>query len=156
MAVPGLIAWGSDAVMRLAFNNSKRAAAAPAVAGGAAALAGTAAAPVPIAPFLNLSYGYLPLVWGATLSHYLRQFLEEAGNILPVTAATFGLDGSSLPSVTADHAVTEFLQGSTLLAGAFFSLLATRKVGARPWLVLAPQCLTILGFTAELWYLVVR
>jgi F0F1-type ATP synthase assembly protein I len=43
-----------------------------------------------------------------------------------------------------------------LLFGAGLSLLLTRKIGSRPWLVLTPQCLTILGFTAELWYLLVR
>jgi hypothetical protein len=48
------------------------------------------------------------------------------------------------------------LQGTVLLAGAGLSLLLTRKIGSRPWLVLTPQCCTILGFTAELWYLLVR
>lgn len=150
MAVPGLMAWGSDAVMRLAFEHkplpavaaattAEAAAAVPAPARGprksprggmgaangmalaatatVAAAAGTtttaattAAATKPIVPFLSLSYGYLPLVWAATLAHYLPNFLEEAGLILPVTAATFGLNGAGLPSFVADHAVTEFLQ----------------------------------------------
>jgi hypothetical protein len=48
------------------------------------------------------------------------------------------------------------LQGTVLLASAGLSLLLTRKIGSRPWLVLTPQCCTILGFTAELWYLLVR
>eukprot|EP00883_Tetradesmus_obliquus_P009178 jgi/Sobl393_1/19957/SZX72903.1 len=174
MAVPGLMAWGSDALMRLAFTQQRLAEAAAAAAaaggdGGKLALAGAAAGGRPasraaaaaaggadiIVPFLSLSYGYLPLVWGATLSHYLPAFLEEAGSILPVTAATFGLDGAGLPSLVADHAVTQFLQGTVLLASAGLSLLLTRKIGARPWLVLTPQCCTILGFTAELWYLLV-
>lgn len=43
-----------------------------------------------------------------------------------------------------------------LLFGAGLRLLLTRKIGSRLWLVLTPQCLTILGFTAELWYLLVR
>jgi hypothetical protein len=43
-----------------------------------------------------------------------------------------------------------------LLFGAGLSLLLTRKIGSRLWLVLTPQCLTILGFTAELWYLLVQ
>lgn len=129
MAVPGLMAWGSDALMRLAFTQQRLAEAAAAAAaaggdGGKLALAGAAAAGRPasraaaaaaggadtIVPFLSLSYGYLPLVWGVTLSHYLPAFLEEAGSILPVTAATFGLDGAGLPSLVADHAVTQFLQ----------------------------------------------
>lgn len=35
-------------------------------------------------PFIEVAYGYLPLVWGITLAHYLLPFLSEAGNILPV------------------------------------------------------------------------
>jgi hypothetical protein len=125
MALPGLMAWGSDALMRIAFTKQRlaEAAAAAAAAGGDSgklALAGGPAATRAaaaaaggsdtIVPFLSLSYGYLPLVWGATLSHYLPALLEEAGAIMPVTAATFGLDGSGLPSLVADHAVTQFLQ----------------------------------------------
>ena len=37
-------------------------------------------------PFMDVAYGYLPLVWAATLSHYLLMFLGEAGRILPVCA----------------------------------------------------------------------
>ena len=37
-------------------------------------------------PFMEVAYGYLPLVWAATLSHYLLLFLGEAGRILPVCA----------------------------------------------------------------------
>lgn len=95
-------------------------------------------------------------VWGATLSYYLRPFLEEAGRILPVTAETFGLSGAGLPVFVAAHPVTTFLQATSLLLGSGLSLVLTRKVGQKPWLVLTPQCLTILGFTAELWYLIVR
>eukprot|EP00879_Flechtneria_rotunda_P013356 GHRR01013946.1.p1 GENE.GHRR01013946.1~~GHRR01013946.1.p1 ORF type:complete len:902 (+),score=300.53 GHRR01013946.1:340-3045(+) len=116
----------------------------------------SAAGPAPVEPFLRLSYSYLPLVWGATLSHYLHSLLEEAGTIAPATAATFGLQSEGLPVLVANHAVTEFLQGSVLLAGAGLSLLLTRKIGARPWRLLLPQCLAIMGFTAELWYLIVR
>ena len=35
---------------------------------------------------MEVAYGYLPLVWAATLSHYLLLFLGEAGRILPVGA----------------------------------------------------------------------
>ena len=34
--------------------------------------------------FLQLAYGYLPLVWAGTLTHYLPAFLLQAGRILPV------------------------------------------------------------------------
>jgi len=95
-------------------------------------------------------------VWGATLSYYLKPLLEEAGRILPVTAATFGLDGDGLPVLVGDHAVTMFLQASTLLFGSALSLLLTRKIGQKPWVVVTPQCLAVLGLTAELYYLIVR
>ena len=73
-----------------------------------------------------------------------------------VTAATFGLEGWALglPTFVVDPVVTEFLQGSTLLFGAALSLVLTRKLGARPWAQLAPQCLLIVLFTAELWALI--
>lgn len=91
MSVPGLIAWGADASMRLAYNAGPLKAASRtlsaitsggddgggavgaaagqlAVAGGAAGSPGAAttsssvALAAPLVPFLNLSYGYLPLV----------------------------------------------------------------------------------------------
>lgn len=61
--------------------------------------------------------------------------------------------GKELPVFVEDGAVTAFLQGTCLLSGAALSLLLTRKIGARPWVRLAPQCLAVLGFTAELWAL---
>jgi hypothetical protein len=45
--------------------------------------------------------------------------------------------------------LAEFLQGSTLLFGAALSLILTRKLGARPWAQLVPQCALILAFTVE-------
>lgn len=45
-------------------------------------------------------------------------------------------------------------QGSTLLFGAFLSLVMTRKLGAQPWKQLWPQCLVIGLFTWELWQLI--
>lgn len=44
--------------------------------------------------FLELAYGYMPLVWGGTLAHYLPLFLGEAGRLLPV---------SDEPSLHAPH-----------------------------------------------------
>lgn len=40
----------------------------------------------PLPPFLELAYGYMPLVWGATLAHYLPLLLTEVGRFLPVRA----------------------------------------------------------------------
>lgn len=50
---------------------------------------------------------------------------------------------------------TEFLQGSTLLFGCVLSLALTRKLGARPWSQLVPQCALIGLFTAELYHLII-
>jgi hypothetical protein len=151
--------------------------------------------------------GYLPLVWAGTLAYYLDNAFEEAGLVLPVAAATFGLDMPWLPTFVVDPVVTgrggaamfwwgapflraresptgvaaarqqgrsvacprtshltpamrlhpgaEFLQGSTLLFGAVLSLALTRKLGARPWAQLLPQCFMIVAFTAELYSLII-
>jgi hypothetical protein len=61
--------------------------------------------------------------------------------------------GRTLPVVAEDASVIAFLQGACLMSGAALSLLLTRKIGARPWAHLAPQCALILVFTAELWAL---
>jgi hypothetical protein len=50
---------------------------------GAAALAQQAQAGK-LKPFVELAYGYLPLVYTATLAYYLDNAFEEAGLILPV------------------------------------------------------------------------
>lgn len=36
-------------------------------------------------PFLETSYSYMPLVWGATLAFWLGPALQEGGHILPVS-----------------------------------------------------------------------
>lgn len=59
----------------------------------------------------------------------------------------------SPPSLPSPH-LPPPLQGSTLLFGAALSLVLTRKLGARPWAELVPQCLLIALFTAELWSLI--
>jgi NAD-dependent dihydropyrimidine dehydrogenase PreA subunit len=182
LAAPGLVAWGADAAWRAAAGAlapaPARAALAPAGAGAAgagpdaaralsvlaaasASYAGSAAgAPVvaPQKPFLDLSYGYLPLVWAATLAHYLAPLLLEAGHTLPIAARTFApLTGALeplLPAFEADSAVVAFLQGSTLLFGAGASLVLSRRVAGQPWRTIAPQCALIAAFTAEVWHLI--
>jgi hypothetical protein len=47
--------------------------------------------------FLQLAYGYLPLVLAGNLAHYLTLGLGEAGTIIPLIFATFGLGGENLP-----------------------------------------------------------
>lgn len=62
LILPGLLAWGVDAVARVM--------------------------PVKEAsrprPFLTVAYGYMPLVWAATLAHYLDFGMTEAGQVLRV------------------------------------------------------------------------
>lgn len=106
--------------------------------------------------FLNLSYGYLPLVWGATLAHYEAPFMEEAGRVLPVAAVTFGMApdvASVLPTLTAHPAVVEFVMGSTLLATSALSLMLTRRLG-NSWVSVLPQCVGISVLLGELWHVI--
>ncbi|KAI3423796.1 hypothetical protein D9Q98_009634 [Chlorella vulgaris] len=114
--------------------------------------------PAPLRPFVELAYGYLPMVYTATLAFYLDNAFEEAGLVLQVFAEMVGLEGAIgpyLPELVVDPLVTEFLQGSTLLFGAALSLILTRKLGARPWAQLVPQCALILAFTVELYTLII-
>lgn len=110
----------------------------------------------PIKPFVDLAYGYLPMVWAGTLAYYLRYGLTEAGRILPVAAATFGVEHPPkwLPVIEAPQEVVGFLQGSTLLFGAVAALGMTRRIAGQPWKTVIPQCGLIVGFTAGLWHLI--
>lgn len=106
-------------------------------------------------PFIELVYGYLPLVLGGTLAHYLRLGLTEAGQILPVTWATFGLAGVGLPIWVAHPAVVSFLQGSTILTAIFLTWILTQKIARQPISVLLPQHMTSLGLGVCLWSVIV-
>ncbi|MGI0492057.1 sigma 54-interacting transcriptional regulator [Alkalinema pantanalense CENA528] len=89
--------------------------------------------------FLYVAYGYLPLVLGGTMAHYLKLGLEEAGQILPVAFSTFGLATVGVPGFSAHPAVIAFLQGGTLLAALVCSVILTQKVAKQPILKLWPQ-----------------
>lgn len=106
-------------------------------------------------PFIELVYGYLPLVLGGTLAHYLRLGLTEAGQILPVTWATFGFSGAELPIWVAHPAVVSFLQGSTILTAIFLTWILTQKIARQPISVLLPQHMTSLGLGVCLWSVIV-
>jgi hypothetical protein len=106
-------------------------------------------------PFIELAYGYLPLVLGGTLAHYLRLDLNEAGQVLPVTLATFGYSGGNLPAIIAHPAVTAFLQGSVLAMGVLLTGLLIQKIGRQPITSLWPHHLTALGITVLLWQVIV-
>lgn len=104
---------------------------------------------------INLAYGYLPLVLGANLAHYLRLGLTEAGRILPVTFATFGYGQVAAPFVVAHPAVIAFLQGVTLIGAALLSILLTQRIARQPVRKLLLQHSAVIGLTALLWRLIV-
>ncbi len=103
--------------------------------------------------FLQLAYGYLPLLLFASLAHYLLLGLSEAGQIIPVFAATSGL---VLPNINlvAHPAVIAFLQGTALIFGALLSIILTQKIARQPWLKLMPQHGFTLGVSVILWQLI--
>ncbi|MGL5034250.1 MAG: 4Fe-4S binding protein, partial [Microcystaceae cyanobacterium] len=94
--------------------------------------------------FLTLAYGYLPLVLAGNLAHYLRLGMGEAGTILPLFMATFGLSGHNLPVFIAHPAVIAFLQGIVLISGVLFSMVLTQNISRQPFKILLPQHLMII------------
>lgn len=105
--------------------------------------------------FLSLAYGYLPLTLGATLAHYLRLGLSEAGQILPVTAQTFGFATVSFPAWSAHPAVIAFLQGAVLLLSCLGSVVILQKIAKQSLLKLWPYLIGLLGFTVVFWQIIV-
>ncbi|GAA6622165.1 sigma 54-interacting transcriptional regulator [Scytonema sp. NUACC26] len=106
-------------------------------------------------PFIELAYGYLPLVLGGNLAHYLRLGLAEGGRILPVTFATFGLNGEQVPILVAHPAVIDFLQGSTLIFSVLLSVILTQKIARQRMRSLFWQHLAVIGLAASLWVIIV-
>ena len=105
--------------------------------------------------FLELAYGYLPLVWGGSLAHYLRLGLGEAGRIIPVSFATFGLNGEALPILVAHPAVIAFLQGTTLIASVLLSVILTQKIARQSFRLLIPQHLGTIILAVSLWAIII-
>ena len=95
--------------------------------------------------FIELSYGYLPLVLAGNLAHYLKLGLTEGGRILPVTLATFGIQNTNLPVLVAHPAVIAFLQGVTLTVGVLSAVLLTQKIARKPIKILLPQHLVTIA-----------
>lgn len=106
--------------------------------------------------FIELAYGYLPLVLGGNIAHYWRLGLGEGGKILPVTMATFGLSGNGLPMVVAHPAVIAFLQGLTLIVAVFVSVVLTQKIARQPLRILIWQHLATLGLAASMWAIIIK
>lgn len=105
--------------------------------------------------FIELAYGYLPLVLGGNLAHYLRLGLGEGGRILPVTFATFGLSGEQLPILVAHPAVIAFLQGATIIFSVLITIVLTQKIARQPLRSLFWQHLTAIGLGVSLWKIIV-
>jgi len=106
-------------------------------------------------PFLELAYGYLPLVLGANLAHYLRLGLTEAGRIIPVTFATFGFGTANLPVAIAHPAVISFLQAVCLISAFWLSVILTQKIARQPIVNLLPQHLAMAGMGSLIWKVVI-
>ncbi|MBD2127133.1 sigma 54-interacting transcriptional regulator [Microcoleus sp. ZQ-A2] len=106
-------------------------------------------------PFVDLAYGYLPLVLAGNLAHYLRLGLSEGGRLLPVTLATFGLSGEGLPVFVAHPAVIAFLQGVTLIVGVLLTMFLTQKIACQPMRSLLAQHLASVILGVCLWAIIV-
>ena len=106
-------------------------------------------------PFIELAYGYLPLVLAGNLAHYLRLGLGESGQILPVMFATFGLSGEGLPVFVAHPAVIEFLQALTLIVGTILTMILTQKIACQSVRSLLAQHLGAVVLGVCLWAVIV-
>ncbi len=105
---------------------------------------------------LALAYGFLPLALCGTLAHYLAFGLGEAGRVLPVAWATFGLEaGIGLPVLVAHPAVIAFLQGTALVAGVLSSLWLTQKIGRQSFVRLLPLHAGTVLLALGMWQLIV-
>lgn len=105
--------------------------------------------------FIELAYGYLPLVLAGNLAHYLRLGLGESGQILPVMFATFGLSGEGLPVFVAHPAVIEFLQAVTLIVGTILTMILTQKIACQSVRSLLAQHLGAVVLGVCLWAVIV-
>ena len=111
---------------------------------------------IKIKPFDLLAYGYLPLVLGGNLAHYLKLGLTEAGQVLPVTVATFSFKGSGqLPTVVAHPAVINFLQGTILTFSGLLCVVLLQKIARQPFRVLIPQHAAAIAIAAGFWVVIV-
>ncbi|MGF1989613.1 MAG: sigma 54-interacting transcriptional regulator [Nostoc sp. ZfuVER08] len=105
--------------------------------------------------FVELAYGYLPLVLGGNLAHYLRLGLSEGGRILPVSFATLGLNSEQLPMLVAHPAVISFLQGTTLIFSVFLTILLTQKIAKQSLSSLFCQHLAAIALGVSMWAIIV-
>jgi hypothetical protein len=105
-------------------------------------------------PFVELAYGYLPLVLAANLAYYLHLGLTEMGRVIPVSLATVGLSGGESLVLVAHPSVISFLQGSTLIAGVLLSITLAQKIARQPFRCLLPQHIASGAIALLLWPLI--
>jgi transcriptional regulator with AAA-type ATPase domain/NAD-dependent dihydropyrimidine dehydrogenase PreA subunit len=132
---PGMVIWLADAIARqisVKFSPSYR-----------------------LKPFRKIAYGFLPLTLGGLMAHYLSLGLGEAGKIIPVTLATFGLAGGESLILVAHPAVIDFLQGTTLLGCLVATIVLLQKITRQSFLKILPFHLAAIGLTALLWSAIV-
>ena len=103
-------------------------------------------------PFVDLAYGYLPIVLGANLAHYFKLGLTEGGQIISVTFATFGQLTANLPSFIVHPAAIALLQGLTLTFSLVVTIFLTQKIAKRSMYSLIPQHLASFGLIVSIWY----
>ncbi|ACB50848.1 nitrogen assimilation regulatory protein [Crocosphaera subtropica ATCC 51142] len=106
---------------------------------------------VKIRPFKELAYGYLPLVLAGNLAYYLPLGLGEAGQILPITLATFGFSVQGVPVMVAHPAVITFLQETLLIFGVVLSIILTQKIAKLPFQYLMVQHISTSILAIGLW-----
>ncbi|MEO0824946.1 MAG: sigma 54-interacting transcriptional regulator [Cyanobacteria bacterium J06639_16] len=106
-------------------------------------------------PFIDLAYGYLPLLLCASLAHYLHLGLTEGGQVLSVSFATFGLSQAGVPVWIAHPAVIAFLQGSVLILGAIASVWLLQRIARQPFRLLLPQHGCTFVLCGLLWQVIV-
>jgi transcriptional regulator with AAA-type ATPase domain/NAD-dependent dihydropyrimidine dehydrogenase PreA subunit len=107
---------------------------------------------------IELAYGYLPLVLGGNLAHYLRLGLTEGGCLIPVTLATVGYSAPASWNgwiAVADPAVIAFLQAVTLIVAVWLSVFLTQKIAKQPIRYLLPQHCATVAIGSLFWKIIV-
>jgi transcriptional regulator with AAA-type ATPase domain/NAD-dependent dihydropyrimidine dehydrogenase PreA subunit len=107
-------------------------------------------------PFVEMAYGYLPLVLGGNLAHYLHLGLTEGGRLLPVAMTTFGLSGEQMPALVAHPAVVSFLQGTTVLVSMALTFFLTNKIARQPLKAIWPQHVAAIALGSSFWLFIVN
>jgi len=157
LAAPGLLAWGADGAVCAAAAAARAAAGAAAEAPPGWAEEGADGGRA----FVRLAYGWMPLVWAASLAHYMQLFGAEAGSVLPAAADLLHLPAAvraAMPSAALAPPVVAFMQAAALTAGGGAATALTvalgRTLGFAPARV-AAQCAGIFASGLLLWPLIV-